>query len=380
MLPSTKPIAAKQELLGVQALRGIAAWMVVMDHVNLWQTKYFPGPGPLPAATYTGEFGVDLFFVISGFIMMYVTPRAFHGWRDQGAFLVRRFLRIYPAYWAISLILLAIWLYNPRVLNNSQSNRLDLLSSFLLLPSSLFPILVVAWTLIFEIYFYCVASLIFYFSGAWRLALAALWFLIIVACNIAHPLPFSSPCLNIWLSTLSLEFIGGMFLAYFLLHAPLRIPPRVAGLVTLAFLFFAFYFGYRHGSYGLGPYSHWRLVVYGVPALVTLWMVLQMELQNQWGWLKKLVWLGDRSYSTYLFHVPVLAALMLLAARWKQHPSNLELALLDLFCVLILLVPVEVSYRLVEKPSHAFAKRLAASLLSARPRPDASAALKHDIS
>ena len=93
----------KSHLVLLQSLRAVAAGMVLLFHLYLWQIRYFPAVNWLPKGTFACEAGVDLFFVASGFIMMHITPLAHHSWRDQGIFLFRRFARIYPAYWTIAL-------------------------------------------------------------------------------------------------------------------------------------------------------------------------------------------------------------------------------------------------------------------------------------
>ena len=82
------------QLRTIQVARGIAANLVVFSHLFLVETKY-TAAGVLPAFTLYGIAGVDLFFVLSGFIMVAVAGR------DIGPieFLWRRATRIYPTYW-----------------------------------------------------------------------------------------------------------------------------------------------------------------------------------------------------------------------------------------------------------------------------------------
>jgi peptidoglycan/LPS O-acetylase OafA/YrhL len=105
-----------------------------------------------------------------------------------------------------------------------------------------------------------------------------------------------------------------------------------------------------------------RLLIYGLPAFVVLWVVLQMEIRHQWSWLKKIAWLGDRSYSIYLLHVPVLASLMMPASKWMTHSGSAEVFGVTVAVVCFIMIPVEFFYQLVERPSHALAKRMAARL------------------
>ena len=99
------------ELRTIQAARAIAANLVVFSHLFFVEAKYTAGSTVLPAFTLYGIAGVDLFFVISGFIMVAVAGR------DRGPieFLWRRATRIYPTYWLVSLTVLAICTWSTTV-------------------------------------------------------------------------------------------------------------------------------------------------------------------------------------------------------------------------------------------------------------------------
>ena len=296
--------------------------------------------------------------------MTYSTPRPFAGWRDQASFLLRRFLRIYPAYWAIAVPLLLVWLVYPQYINASQGNHVDVPASILLMPSNSIPVLGVAWTLVFEIYFYCVISFIFYLGGAGRIIMAAVWGLVVVVRNIIHPEAFSTPFLSTWLSPLTLEFIAGVILAHYLHAIRWRIPTWAAVSALIFAAMSAFYWGTAHGRYMGFAAPVMRLAVYGLPALITVWIVLKMEVQGQWKGMRDFVWLGDRSYSTYLVHLPFIASLLLLCSKWAPHLGGMEVLLLTLLLLVLLNIPIELCYRLVEKPAHLLAKRLARRIRS----------------
>jgi exopolysaccharide production protein ExoZ len=365
-LPDPIVPAAPPQLVGIQSLRAIAALLVIFRHAQLEESKSLH-IALIPFPLDVGEAGVDIFFVISGFIMMYVTPRAFRSLRDQGSFLIRRFTRIYPTYWAVTVPIILFWLRHPQMVNRSQGSHINIPSSLLLWPDRYSPALGVAWTLIYELFFYVVASLIFYLAGTRRLYATLAWFLIIAVITAFHPAVIQNPWLHVWLSPLSLEFIAGMLLAYSLQNGtfPIRVP--IAATIALVALVSATFFGTRHGPY-FGPgESYDRIFVYGLPAVLIVWMVLQMELQNEWRWIKKLSPMGDRSYSAYLLHAPILAALFLFASKLAPHATRVEVLLITIGVVLFLGLPIEVCYRYVEKPSHAWGKHLASLLRAPRP-------------
>jgi len=143
----------------LQVYRGIAALLVVMVHLTikseeiLNQVTFFNLFG-------AGWSGVDYFFVLSGFIMVYVHRSAI-GKKDQlKSFLVKRAVRIYPIYWIITLTLWCLFLVIPGFASNNQDLSLGkVIASLLLIPQKDQPILEVGWTLIHEIYFYLLFSI-----------------------------------------------------------------------------------------------------------------------------------------------------------------------------------------------------------------------------
>jgi len=73
--------------------------------------------------SYYGGTGVDLFFVISGFIMVHVTRNTARGPAGAGHFLLRRISRIYPLYWLVSAALLAVYLYRPEFVSADKRDE-----------------------------------------------------------------------------------------------------------------------------------------------------------------------------------------------------------------------------------------------------------------
>ena len=111
-----------KKIQNIQSLRAIAVMLVVMLHVTNAEQKYMPSNVLLPqtlSALYAS--GVDIFFIISGFIMVMVSKE-----REALRFLYKRFSRIYPLYWFYSLIVLALYLYRPDMVNSSQGNQVNI--------------------------------------------------------------------------------------------------------------------------------------------------------------------------------------------------------------------------------------------------------------
>jgi exopolysaccharide production protein ExoZ len=350
----------KAPLVLIQSLRGIAALMVVFFHLYLWRGKYFSDEGFLPGGLSGGESGVDLFFVISGFIMMHITPKAHRSWRDQGLFLFRRGTRIYPAYWAVAVTLLFVWLWNPHLINNYENNQVDVPASLLLYPGQHAPILFVGWTLVCELTYYVIASFLFYFEGMARMVGVLLWSIIILTVNIVHPHRSTNPWIDTFFIALTLEFTGGMVLASLLRKGLRRVPPAMAGFLIAISFSVIILWGWWHGPYvGSGGHENTsRVFFYGVPAFIIVWMILQMDIQGEWQWLKKLAPLGDRSYSLYLVQVPVIATVFRVVAAIFHTSQYYQWPLAAVGTFVALILPVECLHQFVEKPSHLLARRL----------------------
>ncbi|MGZ8144984.1 MAG: acyltransferase family protein, partial [Methylosarcina sp.] len=144
----------------VQTLRGIAVLGIVGFHAMAIEKKYSGGDRLLPDFFRLGQSGVDLFFVISGFVIMSVTRGRFGCPRETLRFLWGRLTRIYPAYWFYFFLTAAIFFIRPGWVNTSQGRHPEFISSFFLLPADRLPLVMVAWTLIHELWFYLVFSVL----------------------------------------------------------------------------------------------------------------------------------------------------------------------------------------------------------------------------
>jgi len=106
--------ATPKVLKNVQALRAVAALLVVLDHVNTLLVHSDPNAKTLLSSFgYFGGFGVDLFFAISGFIMVTTNWNAFERPRAGVTFLLRRIARIYPPYWIVLVPIALAYLVAP---------------------------------------------------------------------------------------------------------------------------------------------------------------------------------------------------------------------------------------------------------------------------
>jgi exopolysaccharide production protein ExoZ len=269
-----------QSYISIQYLRAIAALMVVCFHLH--------SGGAFVASTSTDWLasGVDIFFVISGFIMVRSTQGRGRGARE---FFVKRLIRIVPLYWLLTCLAIAM---NGALMTHN-------VASFLFVPAlhpefgKYWPILEPGWTLNFEMFFYLVFGLTFAMSPRRQLACIAGFFALLVAAGMVLKLPGA---LNFYTNPLLFEFVAGMALAQFG-----RQLPAWTGVVGCALLI------------GLNAYDLPRIISFGVPAAIIVSSMLSAESLIPRINAFKLV--GDSSYAIYLVHFFTLGTAQ---AVWLQ--------------------------------------------------------------
>jgi exopolysaccharide production protein ExoZ len=297
-------------LFNIQALRAVAALMVVCVHLEVLAMM-----GGAPAhATDFGNAGVDLFFVISGFIMVFTTGR-----KPQGplAFAGSRLRRIAPLYWCVTLAVFAVARLTPNLVQNTPSDLGRLISSLLFIPASrpdgtLRPVVFVGWTLNFEMAFYALFALGLFAPRRWIgvVAAAGLLLLAVLWGWATHP---ASPQLGFYTSPMVLEFGAGMMLGLLWprLDPPERLVWPLAAAIALAFVLML-------GAPRLWPHAD-RVFAFGLPATVIVAASLALERRGRaarWPWLQAL---GAASYAIYLSHFFVTQAVTLGAQKAGLH-------------------------------------------------------------
>lgn len=302
----TDPVGKRHPLSLIQILRGVAALLVVEHHFCLTIAEYHPHPSPIEASSlgHLGAAGVDLFFVISGFIMVITHRRDRGDLRSALKFWRKRFIRIFPLYWIWTSLLLSLWLCGIAL----RSHHYDLsfiALSYLLWPVSyesrlLHPLLDQGWTLSFELYFYVLFGISIAFGlTRYRLISLAATFAAVgfVAHYAAHP---TGPSVLVS-SPLIVEFIFGALagaLADRLRHwSDKRTSTRHLTLIGGFILLFASAF---LGDV-LNEGTTMRVLVWGVPAFIIVCggaMYTTSTLANA----RPLIRVGDASYSIYLTH------------------------------------------------------------------------------
>lgn len=351
------------QFAGIQAARGLAAVLVVIHHAagTLALSKYaglaIAGGFFVPF----GRAGVDFFFVLSGFIIYWVHG-ADIGHREQlGTYGAKRLARIFPVYWVIFAVLVAVYFAAPGLGLGHERTPQALLSGLVLFPMPQPPIVGVAWTLSHELLFYGLFAVMIA-SRRIGVALIAGWALcIVVSLSLgeqAYPFSFIFNVKN-------LEFLLGIGVAMAVRRTALASSWQSAALVIAGAAIFTatavlelFTSEFRHSP---------QTLLYGLGAAMMLLGVVQAERAGQIksvpGWMKLI---GDASYSVYLFHFTILVVLI------KITKATGLMASVPLPLLLVALVATATAagvgiYRLIERPLTRSAQRWLLARMAPRP-------------
>lgn len=334
---STKP-QTNAELQWIQALRGIAALMVLFFHMHPhWDLV--PLLSMTSAVTHWGFSGVDIFFALSGFVVYRSAQRTIPA-RGVWPFIKKRLLRIYLGYWPV---LLLIALTTAFVYQESLPPlKKMVMSTFLLYPNIWDNWLPPAWSLTMEIYFYLWIVVVALLPQRHQakaiiafMALLAAWCVGWLVADTPAVLDGRQP-LRYGLTGLGIEFLGGALLAraYENRSRAFSIPQITIPVCTLAITA-----GIVLGS--ISPYFDrvevMRAASFGVMGLAALVAALALE-QTSMRPPRWLVCVGDASYSLYLLHTFLLDLSGRARAYWGvSSPSALMLFMVALPMVIVLI-------------------------------------------
>ena len=235
--------------------------------------------------TALGQAGVDVFFVISGFIMAHVSRRE----TTPGAFLLARVTRVVPLYWVVTLVAVVL---------HRVTDAGHILESLAFWPhpdqeGRDWPVLLQGWTLCYEMFFYALFAAALLIVPSRRLpALTVVLLALAVAGAVLHP---ANAAVATYTSPLLLEFLAGLWLHRIWDHGWLRQAWPALGVGLAAFA----------TQTALPEPGTWRCLAWGVPAALVVAGALGLEEAGRVPFLPWLRRLGDASYATYLTHTLV---------------------------------------------------------------------------
>jgi exopolysaccharide production protein ExoZ len=330
-------------LESLQYLRGLAAMLVVFYHA-VGQLVIPTGSFHVPQI---GAAGVDIFFVVSGFVMFWTTRGRTLA---PGDFMLKRLIRIAPLYWFFTLAVAAVAFAVPQLLRATHFNTWHILMSLLFVPvwhpfipreveGAISPIIVPGWTLNLEIVFYLLFALTLKARASLRPWLLSI---LLIALYVAARTVLWPTSLRFYGTDLLAEFMAGVVLACLIDRLPRGGSRGWAALFAVALpVMLAL-------DYARPPLP--QSIFLGVPALLCVLAALQVERAGALPSSRVLGLLGDASYSIYLSHIFVIAGVRIVA-----NAVGYDLALFAgvPFLVLTLATAATVGFAvhgLIEKP------------------------------
>lgn len=318
-------------IYSIQYMRAIAALMVVIHHAAI---KSYQNGTDLLFGFQFGSAGVDLFFIISGFIMCYtVDGREF----KIGKFLLARVKRIIPLYWFMTTLALLVFVFIPEKVNSS-GGQTSILDSYFLLPLGSKFLIQNGWTLSYEFYFY-------FLFGCSLMLFRAFWVIPIVllaACFPSFLFHFERNIFVFLFDTILLEFAMGV--VCYMLYSRLKSTYSL-GLFFFSLSLLSFYLLYF--EFHIEP----RVIHFGLPCMFFFLGMLCFEsyfFRIQSSVLSRLFGrIGESSYSLYLVHPFALVACTIFFSKFM---NIIKYESIYILCMLFASVVAGfLSYHFVEK-------------------------------
>lgn len=328
-------------------LRAIAAILVVFQHALELGSKYGGNSWLFQSFQFSafGRSGVDIFFVISGFVMVISSRNKIGKPGNFINFLVRRIIRIVPIYWFYTTAAVCILICFPQIFQNLKFDFMHTLASYFFLPypNSMAvnrPVLHMGWTISYEMYFYLIFGCFLSTSLPRLLNLIAALFtfswLISFAIEAKHPL------FLMFTDCVMLEFIMGCYIGYLYLRTN-TLPHALCWILVIAGTTVTLWFSMN------SPDDAWpRFITCGLPAAAMVAGLANFEKNNRLRTPTIFIPLGDSSYSLYLIHfftLPIIGKI--------GNAVGLAMYSLDgliLLAVVLSVVAGHISYLFLEKP------------------------------
>lgn len=334
-------------LKSLQILRAIAATTVVYFHI-----------GAIPKF---GSFGVDIFFVISGFVMAMVISNG----QDSYTFAVSRLTRIIPLYWILTTFVLLLASIKPELFNSTTANLTNYLKSIFFIPyfkenGALNPMLPVGWTLNYEMFFYLCIWISIIASRKYYLLVTTLLLASVYLWFGKHTSNLAAS--QFFHSELLFEFIFGMlaFEAYRINFARKKYKSLLIFLAAGSYTAMAII--------ETSEFEANRVLIYGIPSVTLVLSLTHLEylFSNNNLITKILTTIGDGSYATYLSHFYVVEGIRKIFFRQLNLIDPYTPTGVSIILFLSLLVG-HLIFNLLDKPLHKYFK---GKLLALRKTPE----------
>jgi exopolysaccharide production protein ExoZ len=341
----------KATLLRLQSLRALAAFIVMAGHVTheaetiSEETGRFYNYIPYPNAV-----GVDIFFVISGFVIVYASHKLMGQARQAKYFMVRRLMRIVPIYWFYSFLMIGTVMLIPSMVDTIRPELGHIFKSLFFYPhmrplgDAVRPFYALGWSLNYEMYFYLIFAVLL-FLPLKRLMIALTIYLSgsVIA---GLFLPADLVALKFWFDPYVLEFLAGAWIAYGFIQG-WRLPARWFELllgISIVILI-ALFFPVQNSIES-------QLMRFFVGIILVAGMTLPKGSEEA-SPPALFSALGDSSYSLYLSHPFAIGAMKVL---WIVAGLGLSLWIYVGVTIIACLIAGHLSYLLIERPMLIFFK------------------------
>ena len=314
----------------IQILRAFAAINVVVVHALYYSSIYKYESNFLNFLSGWGSNGIDLFFVISGFIIFHTQ---INNKKNIFEFIKLRLARIVPCYWIITLFYIITYYLFPNLFNNLKINTAIIFQSLFFFSQSIsgtYPLVNVGWTLEYEIFFYLLFSFFLIFKELNIFFINIVFFSLILLIK----------------NYLFLEFLFGVNVAYFYNRKNLS---NKNGFIFFIIGFASLILSIK--SIGVFRIENVidRIFYWGIPSLLIVLGLIYCKKFNN----KFLIFLGNASYSIYLTHF------IFIACYYKTISFFLVNFNHDLMIILSILLSISLGslfYIFIEKPISNFLK------------------------
>ena len=343
-------MSSKKIINSIQFLRGFAALAVVVHHTGGYVKRYFEPTLLFEDKFSIGFAGVDLFFVISGFIIHFTSKNYLNNPSKLKEYLKKRFIRVYPIYWIITTILfISSWLIveilDKNIFSIGYPNTLiAYIQTYLLLPLH-FAINPVTWTLSYELFFYLCFAILIISKRLWiipALILAVSFYNIFI--NIPEIVEVKLNYFNFIFSGYNFEFMFG-FLIY-PLYEKIKLSNIISVILLIISISIIALFGYDIGDYD----SYKRVLTFGLPSGLILLSLLNLENNNAISFPKITLTLGDASYALYLIHFPMMLLMNKIPQILGYNFSAIQEVWYSYFIIISMVISSMYVHKWIEMP------------------------------
>lgn len=341
--------ATHQKLNLLQVFRGLAAVMVILAHCDLIFNQNFQKDFCFKIFNFGGS-GVDFFFVLSGFIILYIHQYDLGKKNKLKTFFIKRATRIYPIYWVVLTLKLSASFFFAYDSDTGERNLLEVFKALILFPqnreilSSSF--LGVSWTLSYEVFFYIMFGLLIGLLPKYSFPLITAWLLGTFAHFIGiWQIPKESFMLQFLFNEHNLEFVLGCLAAYIVSKHKIK-----QGMILICVGAFLYTLGAINYYYKIPEIS--PVISFGIPSMLLVVGSTSLEMSKHINVNDFLIYIGNASYSIYLMHGFAINNItkIILKVAPDITQNTLILNMLGLIIAVIALLFGCAVYSYIEKP------------------------------